>query len=237
MADTLAVAVPVAPAITTTYQRAAAKTIPVSPITSAPIIFTQRDLIRRAEDTIDDNTCGWVNGDYTTFAGPEGYTYLSCTSSSGPTQTIALTYDGGNATMENLPRYFSDFWYSSSGSAIASSLSSASATSSASSSSTPESAASDVQSWLDEHKGAIIGGIAGLCVVVALLVFGCICVWRRRRVKVSAGSGGKYAPASQQMPHQEAYQMQSQGAYQPSYQGNFQSQPYDGAGVYVPPHR
>lgn len=43
-------------------QRATAKTIPVSPITSAPSLTHQRDLVKRAE-TVGSDTCGWVNGD------------------------------------------------------------------------------------------------------------------------------------------------------------------------------
>ena len=46
----------------TRLQRVTPKTIPVSPITAAPLMTHQRKLLKR-QDTVNDGTCGWVNGD------------------------------------------------------------------------------------------------------------------------------------------------------------------------------
>ena len=49
-------------ATVTRLAKATAKTIPISPITAAPSLTHQRDLLKRS-DTVGDDTCGWVNGD------------------------------------------------------------------------------------------------------------------------------------------------------------------------------
>ncbi|OAP54602.1 hypothetical protein AYL99_11050 [Fonsecaea erecta] len=282
----------------TTSQRATAKAIPVSPITSAPILTHRRDLLKRADtDTVDDNTCGWVNGDlntplvcdyqaclwspelhavgccadaYTTdcawvtscvpysmvnngcdmacqgnylntvcgedyplcatatFGGPAGYTYLSCTDTIGTTDTMMLTYYGGNATIDNLPRYFSSYWYGST----------ATSTSSSTSSSSPgdDADTDDTISWVSAHRTILIGAIAGFCGLVFLFLVGC-CILRAKR-----SNRGRYAPASQQLPPQEGYGMHYQraAAYQrppsyPSPSGYGYQQEYNQ--VYVVPNK
>ncbi|OQV10000.1 hypothetical protein CLAIMM_14064 [Cladophialophora immunda] len=278
----------------TSTQRATAKAIPVSPITSAPILTHQRDLIKRSDtDTVEDNTCGWVNGDLNTplvcdyqaclwspelhavgccadaattdcawvtscvpysmvnngcdmacqgnylntvcdedyplcatatFGGPAGYTYLSCTDTIGTTDTMMLTYYGGNATIENLPRYFSSYWYGST----------ATSTSTSTSSPTEDANVGDTISWLSGHKTILIGAIAGFCGLVLLLVIGC-CVLRSKRSK-----RGRYTPANAQMPPQEGFGMHYQGAaaYQrpPSYHPSYGYQ-QDYVQAYVTPNK
>ncbi|OAL27454.1 hypothetical protein AYO20_09806 [Fonsecaea nubica] len=297
----------------TAMERATARAIPVSPITSAPILTHQRGLIKRTgADTVEDNTCGWVNGDLklhavgccadaattdcawvtscvpysmvnngcdmacqgnylntvwfvpclhasaatlshsvnspqrsvldwicgrsdeayplcatATFGGPAGYTYLSCTDAIGTTDTMMLTYYGGNATVDNLPRYFSSYWYES--------TATSSTTSTSTSSPTDDTGINDTISWLSGHKTILIGAIAGFCGLLILLVVGGCCVVRNKRSR-----RGRYIPASQQMPPHEAYGMHYQGAaaYQrpPSYQSGYGYQ-QDFGQVYVAPNK
>ncbi|KIW76694.1 hypothetical protein Z517_09138 [Fonsecaea pedrosoi CBS 271.37] len=230
----------------TAAERATAKAIPISPITSAPILTHQRGLIKRTgADTVEDNTCGWVNGDLrvdwtcgrsdeahplcatATFGGPAGYTYLSCTDAIGTTDTMMLTYYGGNATVENLPRYFSSYWYES--------TTTSSTTSTSTSSPADDAGINDTISWLSGNKTILIGAIAGFCGLLILLVVGGCCVVRNKRSR-----RGRYIPASQQMPPHEAYGMHYQGAaaYQrpPSYQSGYGYQ-QDFGQVYVAPNK
>jgi hypothetical protein len=132
---------------------------------------------------------------------------------------MMLTYYGGNASsIAGLPRYFSDYWYSSGSSSTATDTSSA----------TTGTATSDADfdhtlSWFSAHRTIIIGAIAGFCGLVLLLLVGC-CVFRRRR----SASRGVYRPAvsvppvyTMQAPStsQEAYPMMQYQGYGSGYQG------------------
>ncbi|ETI20444.1 hypothetical protein G647_08479 [Cladophialophora carrionii CBS 160.54] len=285
-------------AAVTRIARVTAKTIPVSPITAAPSLTHQRELLRR-DETVSEDTCGWVNGDLNTplvcnypyyqpclwspelhavgccggaattdcawvtscvpysmvdngcdsacqanylntvcneayplcatatFGGPEGYTYLSCTDTPGPTDTMMVTYYGGNATsIAGLPRYFSDYWFGS-GTATDTSTSAT-----GTSTSTSDADLNDTLSWFSAHRTVIIGAIAGFCGLVLLLLVGC-CILRRKRA-----SRGVYRPASQavpvytmQAPVQEQYPMMQYRGYGSEYQGS------DYGRVYVGPNK
>ncbi|OCT48335.1 hypothetical protein CLCR_04190 [Cladophialophora carrionii] len=211
----------------TRIARVTAKTIPVSPITAAPSLTHRRELLRR-DETVSEDTCGWVNGDLTTFGGPEGYTYLSCTDTPGPTDTMMVTYYGGNATsIAGLPRYFSDYWFGGGGTATDTSTSAT-----GTSTSTSDADLNDTLSWFSAHRTVIIGAIAGFCGLVLLLLVGC-CILRRKRA-----SRGVYRPASQavpvytmQAPVQEQYPMMQYRGYGSDYQGS------DYGRVYVGPNK
>ncbi|KAH0833748.1 hypothetical protein FOPE_03501 [Fonsecaea pedrosoi] len=144
-----------------------------------------------------------------------------------PRLQMMLTYYGGNATVENLPRYFSSYWYES--------TATSSTTSTSTSSPTDDAGINDTISWLSGHKTILIGAIAGFCGLLILLVVGGCCVVRNKRSR-----RGRYIPASQQMPPHEAYGMHYQGAaaYQrpPSYQSGYGYQ-QDFGQVYVAPNK
>ena len=151
-----------------------------------------------------------------TFGGPAGYTYLSCTDTVGPTDTMMLTYYGGNATsIAGLPRYFSEYWFSTG----------TTASSTSKSTSTGDADLGHTLSWFTSHRNIIVGAIAGFCGLLFLLLVGC-CILRRKRA-----SRGRYRPASQavsvysvQAPSQEAYPMMHYQGYGSGY-GN-QAQDY-----------
>lgn len=167
-----------------------------------------------------------------TFGGPSGYTYLSCTDTYGPTETMAITYYGGNGTMEGLPRYFSSYWYSS-----------ATATSTSTSTSLPNNSVDMSDSWFRDHKTAIIGAIAAVAGLALLIVVGCcvVCTRRARR----PGVRGRYTPAPQQTLQQDGYAMPQYqgpgGTMPPTYQGGYQGyqgyQGYPHEQVYATPNK
>jgi len=126
-----------------------------------------------------------------TFAGPAGYSYHSCTDKYATTETVLLTWQGGDATVENLPRYYASYWKSTS---TASTKSSGTATKSSAKATSTSSASDQIGSWFQRHKWAVIGAIIGVLIVVLLLLTCCVCHIRRKRRDRSRGA---YAPPGQ----------------------------------------
>jgi hypothetical protein len=172
-----------------------------------------------------------------TFGGPEGYTYLSCTDTVGPTDTMMLTYYGGtgNGTaLAGLPRYFSEYWFSSTATATSTG---------GASTSTSDASLDHTLNWFSSHKSIIIGAIAGFIGLLFLLSLGC-CLLRRRKVsqagrytpasQVAAGNGPPiYSVQSPAHPSQESYPMMGYQGY-----GGEGYQDYNNYGrVYVQPRK
>lgn len=164
-----------------------------------------------------------------TFAGPSGYSYHSCTKQDASTETVYLTWQGGDATVQDIPRYFASYWSSASSSSSSSnshdssktatgttkSNSSGTATkSSVTATSTSSSAANKASSWIERHKWPVIGAIVGVLIIVLLLLVCCACHIRRKR---KTRSRGVYVPAGQVFPGtQEAVPLtQPYQPYQP----------------------
>jgi hypothetical protein len=134
---------------------------------------------------------------------------------------MMLTYYGGNASsIAGLPRYFSDYWFSSTATATDTS----SATTTGTGTATSDADFDHTLSWFSAHRTIIIGAIAGFCGLVFLLLVGC-CVFRRRK----SASRGVYRPAGTSVPpvytmqapstSQEAYPMMQYQGYGSGYQG------------------
>ena len=143
-----------------------------------------------------------------TFGGPGGYTYLSCTDTYGPTQTMLLTYIGGNATsLAGLPRYFNDYWENS-GSSTATS------TGGGSSTSTSDASGTHYPSWFSDHRTIIYGAIGGFVTLFILFILGC-CAYRRRasRRAYMRASQGVGVPVYNVQPQVEVDGNSSQETY------------------------
>jgi hypothetical protein len=190
---------------------------------SLPPLHTHHQKLRRTRHSDE----GYPLCATATFGGPAGYTYLSCTDTLGPTDTMMLTYYGGNASVAGLPRYFSDYFYNS-----------ATATTTGDSSDSTSSAdTDDTISWFSSHRTILIGAIAGFVGLLFLLCVGC-CFWRRR-----AGSKGVYRAPGHAVPvysaqpplsgSQEQYPMMAYQGY--SGGGGYQGQDY--GRVYVTPNK
>ncbi|KEF54974.1 uncharacterized protein A1O9_08626 [Exophiala aquamarina CBS 119918] len=129
-----------------------------------------------------------------TFAGPAGYSYNSCTDKSATTETVHLTWQGGDATIQNLPRYYASYWSSSSGTSTTNTKSSGTATKSSVTATPTSSSSNNIGSWIQRHKWAVIGAVVGVLIVVLLLLVCCVCHIRRKRKDRNRGA---YAPAGQ----------------------------------------
>lgn len=123
-----------------------------------------------------------------TFAGPAGYSYHSCTDKYASTETVYLTWQGGDATVKDIPRYYPSYWSSSSSSSSTTatsttktSSSSGTATKSSTTATSTAAASTAGGSWIQRHKWAVIGAIVGVLIVVLLLLACCACHIRRKR--------------------------------------------------------
>lgn len=170
-----------------------------------------------------------------TFAGPSGYSYLSCTNQYASTETVYLTWQGGDATVQDIPRYYASYWSSASSSSSSHSSNSHDSSNTASTSTTntksnsgsgtatkssvtatsTSSAAKTAGNWIERHKWPVIGAIVGVLIIVLLIIVCCACHIRRKR---KTRSRGVYVPAGQVFPGtQEAVPLTGYQPYKINY--------------------